>query len=656
MNANYGTFRYFKYLVLFCIANIVMLKAQLNFEKHFYRALDSGGPIIREQAAYDVLYYRLNLSIDTTTRSIRADLFSRSLVMDTISTYVLDLSSHFIVDSVKWQGYQANNKALPFSQHSDRLWIILPSVQQKEDTIFVTVWYHGVPKVASNPPWESGFVWKYTKTGEIWAGVACEAEGADMWWPCKDHPSDEPDSVDLYFTVPASLTCVSNGRLLEEIVRGSSKTLHWNVSEPISNYAITFYLGPYQKIPITYQSVTGEMIPSEYWFLPYNVEKAKQYSTTFLKDLRFFEEVCGPYPFRSEKYGLADAPYYGMEHQTIIAYGNNFRLNSYGFDYIHLHELAHEWWGNLVTAKDWSDVWIHEGFATYMEALFVERTLGVTKYKNYMFDLSRQILNTKPVAPLEATTAAKMFSSNDIYFKGAWILHTLRHYLGDKTFFDLYRKIAYPDSVMETLTDGKQCRYATTDDILRLAEQHTGLTLDWFFAVYLRQAKVPELQYSKVDTMLTLQWVTPNNVPFSLPVDVQIGADTLRVNMTNGIGHITIPAGASYKIDPDAWVLMKLTQIMSVPDEMIPLEFGMDNYPNPFNPSTTISYQLPERCRVSLKIYDVTGRELETLVDEDMDVGRYTMTWNASSFSTGTYFAKMSAGKYSAVKKLALVK
>ncbi|MBI2429912.1 MAG: T9SS type A sorting domain-containing protein [Ignavibacteriales bacterium] len=573
-----------------------------------------------------------------------------------MSIFVLDLNSNLVVDSVNWKGYQGYNNILKFSRLSGRIWITLPYLLQKSDTISVIVSYHGVPKVASNPPWDAGFVWKRTKTGEIWAGVACEEEGADIWWPCKDHPSDEPDSVDLFFTVPGSLECVSNGKLLEVIDHGSIRTFHWYVTQPISNYAITFYLGPFQKISISYQSVTGEMIPSEYWFLPYNIEKANQFSTTFLKDLRFFEEVCGPFPFRAEKYGLADAPYWGMEHQTIIAYGNDFALNSYGFDYIHLHELAHEWWGNLVTAKDWSDVWIHEGFATYMEALFVERTLGFTKYKSYMAGLRNSINNINPVAPLESTTALNMFSSNDVYNKGAWILHTLRHYLGDQSFFRLVRRLAYPDSAMESVTNGKQCRLATTDDFHQIAEQWGGLDLDWFFNVYLRQAALPKIQYSKYDTILTLRWVVPNNLPFSLPIDVQIGAETVRVDMYDGSGIINVPNGKTFNIDPDRWILMAPAQLLTVSNELVMRDFSISVYPNPFNPATTIWYDLPKTTFVSMKLFDILGREVASLKNDLESSGSHIVKWDATNYPAGLYFCRIQADDFVGTEKLILLK
>lgn len=642
----------------FCIflGLLPRLSGQIVRPPHLQKVADSGGPLIREQAAYDVKFYRLAFTIDTTAHAITGKALVRALAVDTLSTMVLDLNSTMTVKSVVWKVQRQLGASLQFTRPAGRIWISLPYVVQKNDTISLEVSYHGTPKVSANPPWDDGFVWKRSKTGEVWAGVACEEEGADVWWPCKDHPSDEPDSVDLYFTVPASLTCVSNGRLLGVTDAGVTKTFHWYVSEPINNYCVTFYLGPYVKIPIPYQSVTGQMIPSEYWFLPENVDSAKKYSTTFLKDLRFFEETCGPFPFRGEKYGLADAPYWGMEHQTIVAYGNNFKLNSYGFDYIHLHELAHEWWGNLVTAKDWSDVWIHEGFATYMEALFVEKMSGIARYKTYMAGMKGPIQNRAPVAPANPTTAAVMFASNDVYYKGAWILHTLRYHLGDQVFFALLRKFAYPDPAMESVTDGRQCWLASTDDYLRIAEQVTATRLDWFFDVYLRQPVLPRLQYSKQDTILKLKWVTPNNLPFYLPVVVQVGTDKFRVDMRSGTGIISVPPGSSYQIDPDAWILMGVPQLVYVNDRVLPEKFDCSIYPNPFNPSTTLRLSVPNRMRIRGEVISMSGQRIAEVFDSWFEAGFHTVQVNLASQSSGVYFVVVHGENATLTSKIVLVK
>ena len=223
-----------------------------------------------------------------------------------------------------------------------------------------------------------GFVWDTTPSGKPWIGVACEDDGADIWWPCKDHPSDEPDSMRMKFTVPNPLTCVSNGRFIDSTDNGdNTSTFEWFISTPINNYNVTIYAAEFSLIEDTYQSVSGEEIPFYFWVLPEYYNTAVNYMDVFLNEFNFLESICGPFPFGTDKHGWAHAPYWGMEHQTIIAYGHNFTTNSWGLDYIHYHELAHEWWGNLISAKDWADIWIHEGLATYTEALYVEHLSGI---------------------------------------------------------------------------------------------------------------------------------------------------------------------------------------------------------------------------------------------------------------------------------------
>lgn len=618
------------------------------------KVYDSGGVLSKEQSAYDVLHYRLSIAIDTAARSISGETVVRLRTTDTLGTLVLDLDGAFTVDSVFRFG--AAPLPLSFTRPPGRLHIAIPSVLPAGETLSVSVHYRGVPTVALNPPWDGGFVWTRTGDGRLWAGVSCEEEGADLWWPCKDHPSDEPDSMELLFTVPAPLVCVANG-ILRSVTEGNGvRTYHWSVSEPINNYNVTFYLGPYQKADIPYTSVDGGPVTGEYWFLSPNLATAVQWAPTFMKDLRFLEETCGPFPFRGEKYGLAEAPYWGMEHQTIIAYGNGFRLNSYGFDYIHLHELAHEWWGNLVTAKEWSDAWIHEGFATYMEALFVERMQGAGRYRSYMARMRNSIVNAAPVAPRNPVTARTIFSSSEIYYKGAWILHTFRYLVGDSLFFPLLRRWAYPAPETEALTDGRQCRLATTDEFLAVAEARTGLDLGWFFELYLRQPSLPYLRYTVNDTLLTLAWRTPSGLPCRLPVQVASAGETLTVAMTDGSGSLWMKGRSGFVIDPNGWLLMGPAQVMTIGTEGSAGFGSLSLYPNPFNHSALIRFELPERADVSVTVHDLLGRTVATLAEGSAEAGPHRIRWDGGGAASGMYLVRVRSGHDIMTGRLLLVK
>jgi aminopeptidase N len=621
---------------------------------------DSGGPILREQAAYDVTFYHLDLAIDPLTRSISGSLLARATAVDTLSQFVLDLNDQFAVDSVLWDVPGEPPSPLQFSRLPGRIWASLPRLMQPSESIGIRVFYDGVPKEALTPPYTGGFGWA-TDGQQPWVGLECEVEGADLWWPCKDHPSDEPDSMAIDLTVPATLTAVSNGRLRGVTEHGSTKTFHWFVSTPINNYCVTFYLGAYERIPVDYTSVSGEKIPAEYWFLPANVETAKAWVPTFLKDLRFLEETCGPFPFRTDKYAIADANYWGMEHQTVIAYGNSFRLNEYGYDYIHLHELAHEWWGNLVTAKDWTDLWIHEGLATYMEALFVERNSGFARYKELM--ASRKGFANKPsmgaLAPYESKTAQEAFSTTDPYLRGSWVIHTLRYYLGDSTFFRVLRRWAYPDPSLESITDGRQCRLATTDEFRMIAEQVSGRELDWFFRVYFREVALPQLLYWNTGTTLNLQWVTEGGGEFPMPVEVDISGAKVRVDMNGNKGSVTFPTGSVVSIDPDSWLLMPDTKVTSVEEQASddgPRRITCDVYPNPFNAAAEVRITLGESMFVRASIYSVSGERVQALVDGELQAGSHSFRLNLANQGSGIYFLDVRGNHQRVVRKLVLMK
>lgn len=529
------------------------------------RPTDTGGPLMPEQACYDVKWYDLDIEIFPETQSIRSTLTLHASIVQPTEFIVLDLDTLLSVDSVYSIG---PSQPVKFVRRGWKIWIALGTTYQPGTTVTLTVAYGGKPRTAIRPPWVGGFVWSKTADGQPWIGVACQNDGADVWWPCKDHPSDEPDSVRIHVTVPQPLTCASNGRLRGISENGNgTRTFHWFVSTPINNYGLSINIAPYKTIEGNYTSVFGENIPVTYWVLPENYEKGKILFTQILDHLRFHEELLGPYPFRADKYGVAETPYLGMEHQTIIAYGNNYKNNDWGFDFLHHHELSHEWWGNLVTAVDWTDIWLHEGFGAYMQQLYVEKLHGAKAYRQSMSVSRPKIRNAKPVAERRARSLAESYlvapdyieSDGDNYNKGTWILQSMRYLIGDKDFFTSLRRMTYPDPAMEKVTDGRQCRFASTDDYLATVESITGKDLDWFFDVYLRQEKLPKL-ISRLDkNKLSLVWETPNGLPFPMPVTVQIGNELKRVDMSKGRAEIQIPKNIKPAIDPDRWILMDQT-------------------------------------------------------------------------------------------------
>jgi aminopeptidase N len=524
---------------------------------------DSGGPLLYEQAAYDVTFYDLAIRIEPEQQAISGAATVHARIVQPISWFVLDLDTVFTVESVHvFSGGQAGEAHI--ERRGGKLWTRLARTYQPGEQVQVRVQYRGRPRVAQDPPWGGGFTWAETEDGRSWIATSLQGEGADLWWPCKDHPSDEADSVAAHFEVPGELLVASNGTLRGVTDNpGGTKTYHWFVSTPINNYAVALNAAPYRVIEDVYRSTGGELVPVSFWVLPERYEDAQRLYPQILEHLAFYEKYLGPYPFRADKYGVAHTPFLGMEHQTIIAYGSNFSNQDDGYDWLHHHELAHEWWGNLVTAYDWRDFWLHEGLGTYMQALYTQELFGDAAYREDIAEYRSYLLNLKPVAPREVTTTDEIYfvagenggANNDIYYKGAAILHTLRYVIGDEDFFTLLRRFAYPTPELERVTDGSHTRFVTTDDFLHLAEEISGMELDWFFEVYLRQPELPTLVHERSGNDLVLRWEVPGNLPFPMPVDVQIGNEVLRVEIPNGQAVLSGAGTANAVVDPMGWVL-----------------------------------------------------------------------------------------------------
>ncbi len=521
-------------------------------------ALTSGRPIPEEQACYDVLHYDLSVRVDPGKRAIQGRVVVRAKLLRPTREVLLDLD-----DRLKVKRVLVGEKSVGFSHRLGEIRVDTRELTaQAGGELALAVEYGGEPREAPMAPWDGGFVWSKTASGAPWIATANQMQGADLWWPCKDQPDDEPDSMDIRVTVPKPLVDASNGKLVEVVEEQDGwRTFHWRVSTPINAYGIALNIAPYETITRDYTSVAGDAFPVTYWVLPENVDKGKVLFEDILRQMRALEELFGPYPFRGDKYGVAETPHLGMEHQSIIAYGNNYSGNpwgeQYGFDMLHLHEFAHEWWANLVTCANWNDFWIHEGFASYAQALYCERLQGRKGYFTEMAALRRGIRNRAAVAPREKKSTAEMYFGDregspggDIYNKGAWILHTLRWLLDDEDFFPALRRMAYPDPALEKATDGRACRFATTEELRSIAEQVSGQDLGWFFELYLRQPELPALEHSVKDGQLLLEWNTPKGLACPMPVEVELGGESVRVECPEGKGVLPLNGRKDFVVDP----------------------------------------------------------------------------------------------------------
>lgn len=507
----------------------------------------SGGALIPEQACYDVQRYDLTLEVDPEQKSIEGMLELRARAVAPTKRIALDLGQELQVRKVTAKGLA------PKHEHVDgRIWIDFGNELAQGAEFTLTVAYGGKPRVARMPPWQGGFTWSKTKSGAPWIATSCQGEGADLWWPCKDHPSDKPSGMDLRITVPKGLVVASNGTLAGRKVQGQKELFHWTVNSPINNYCVAINIAPYVEIRDTYTSVAGDKVPFVMYVLPESEERARPFAKQFLDHLNWFERMLGPYPFRHEKYGVVETPHLGMEHQTIIAYGNGWRDEDY--DWLHHHELAHEWWANLVTCSDWKDMWIHEGFGTYMQAWYLEELRGP---EGYWREVKKwRALNRSPVAPREPTNSQRIYfgsGSNDIYYKGGLVLHTLRWQLGDEKFRECLRRFCYP--VEGTWpTDGSQVRLVDTADFVALCTRIAGEDMQWFFDAYVHQAGLPRLVHEVKDGVLELRWEVAGDLPFPLAVPVEVDGEVRRVEMPGGRGTLTV-GQAEPKVDPQGWLL-----------------------------------------------------------------------------------------------------
>jgi len=508
--------------------------------------LESGGPLSEAQAAYDVRHYRIDVRVKPELKTIDGRTTATVETMAPVALFEINLDDRLTVAEVEVDGVVA------VFEHDDGLIrVSLAPVWGVGERHSVLITYGGKPKVALKAPWIDGFVWSETPSGAPWIGVTGQGDGGDNWWPCKDHPSDEPDEgIDITLTVPDDLVGLSNGRLSAERDNGDGTiTTEWHVSYPINNYLVTLNIAPYVPIEEPYHGIDGTLDETLiFWSLPENVEEARVMWRQMPRILEVLGKRFGEYPFFEDKFWVAHASYLGMEHQTIVAYGDQFEDNDYGFDSLLLHEVAHEWWGNKVTAKDWADFWLHEGFAVYAEALYVLDTLGEQRYLDYMAKVRSGIHNRTAIVQGDDLTSAGAYTG-DIYPKGAWVLHMLRWILGDEQFFEIVWRFANDDSFAYGFVE--------TEDLMALvAEVSSRNDLDWFWDTYVFKAKLPRWSVSREarsgGDLVQLSWDEPG---FEMPLPVRVGEEIRRVEMPGGMAEFVLSSSQQVEVDPEGWVL-----------------------------------------------------------------------------------------------------
>lgn len=512
--------------------------------------LGSGGRLPESMAAYDVRHYDLAVRVDPVERRIDGHNTVTVEVLEPTDTFEINLDGRLEVVSVKSAGLSCEFR------HVDG--VISAELRERwhaGERHQVTIAYGGQPKVALRPPWIDGFVWSETPSGAPWIGVTGQSGGGDNWWPCKDHPSDEPDDgMDISLTVPSGLVGLSNGRKIQEVDNGDDTvTTKWRVSYPINNYLVTVNIAPYIRIEEWYSGVDGTLDePLVFWSVPEYEQYARSMWRQMPRILAVLGRRFGEYPFFEDKFAVAHAPYYGMEHQTVIAYGALFTDNDFGFDDLLLHEVAHEWWGNKITVADFADFWIQEGFATYAEAIYVLDTLGEERYLDYMVRLRQQIENDEPLVRGKNLTSTQAYSG-DIYYKGAWVLHSLRWLLGDEDFFEVVWRFANDSDYAYGLV--------SSDDLAKLVFEVSGRNIGWFWERYLYRAEEPRWRVDRRSEGDRVQFtITWDDRDFEMPLPVWVAGEELRLEMSEGRASFLVERGTTVRVDP-------LGQILALPYE-----------------------------------------------------------------------------------------
>ena len=474
---------------------------ELGYRPRYTRADTLRGALRPERTCFDVYFYDLLVKIMPKGKKIEGSNAVYFRIVHPTRKIQIDLFANYQISGILWNG-----KLLAWHREYNAVFIDFPQELLTGEKHIITIFYRGKPDVAPNPPWDGGFVWKHDKNKDLWLGVACEHLGASSWWPNKDHLTDKPDSMRINLEVPKGYQAVSNGDLQKVEAAGRKfDRFTWMVDYPINNYNVTFYVGKYTSFGDTL--IQGnDSLKLDYNVLTYNLDIAREHFKQARDILSFYNKAFGYYPFAKDGFGLVESPYEGMEHQSAIAYGNGYNKNNSQdyrnqlYDYIIVHEGAHEWWGNSVTAGDMADIWIHEGFATYAEYLFLESKFGKEEYLYELADKSRYIFNVWPMVQ-NRDVNENSFASNDVYNKGAMLLHCLRCTINNDTLFF---------AVLHDFCISNRYKTVNSNDFMAFVNRYTDSDFTAFFNIYLYDTKLPVLDYTYIndhgDLVIKYRW------------------------------------------------------------------------------------------------------------------------------------------------------
>ena len=501
-------------LVLTAIGSI---QAQpLNQKPKFTRQDTLRGSLNAERTGWNVTYYDVSVTPNYEAKTIEGKNIISFKVIKPFKVMQIDLQEPMNINQILWNG-----KKLNYTREGNAFHVSFPSklIAGKSEKIEIS--FAGNPRIAVRPPWDGGWIFTKDKKGRPWMSVACQGLGASVWYPCKDHQSDEPDNgATLRMTVPDSLVAVAMGRLKSTVKNSNGTTTYsWSVVNPINNYNIIPYIGKYAHWHEEFKGEKGNL-DCDYWVMDYELERAQQQFKQAPIMLKSFEYWFGPYPWYEDGYKLVESPHLGMEHQSAVAYGNNYGNGYRGrdlsgsgwglkWDFIIIHESGHEWFANNVTSNDIADMWVHEGFTNYSETLFTTSEYGVEAGNDYVIGTRKLISNDIPIIGYYGVNQE---GSGDMYYKGGNLLHTIRNVIGS-------------DSVFRAILRGIQRKWyhKTVDskDIEAFFSQQSKIDFSTVFDQYLRTTKIPTLEWYVKEGKAFYRWT--NTIPkFSMRIKMQL--------------------------------------------------------------------------------------------------------------------------------------
>ena len=507
--------------------------------------LKSGGVLKPEQAIMDIRHYTIALDVNPQEKSIKGYTEIDFNLLQPTNNLLFDFWHGLTISQVMVNGKKEN-----YTHTNDDLVKISLAEQLTTGKVKVKIAYGGKPGIAERPPWIGGFQWEKDSKGNPWIAITCQGEGGKIYFPCKDHPSDEPnEGADMIITVPKGLVVAAPGLLQKVTTKKDKSTYHWKTNYTISNYCLVFNVAKYKVAKRTYTTITGNKVPMEYYVLEENFDKAEHFLDLFEQSCRILEKYFGEYPWVKERIAASETPHLGMEHQTNIAYGNKYRYEKLGgkdFDWLLHHEFGHEWWANKVTNRDWAHMWIQEGICVFGDAMATRELASEEAYLKRMQQTAINTQNRFPVVRGEQVDTDSTYHG-DIYGKGAFFMHTLRYIMGDEIFFPTLKKLATdPQYTYDNMV--------TTSDVEKLFSSAYGKSLQPLFylflyttdklEVYVRQIKENEYQVKLL------------NLDMTIPLDIQTNTGIQRV-MVDRKG-ILVNSTSYIRVDPKVYYLKKV--------------------------------------------------------------------------------------------------